>query len=96
MRVFGNAIKNSIINMYMTNDEQNHLKKYIKEFKTKTKPQNNSNLKKAKEYVLDSAMALLKRGQMVFKAFCETFLKPENQNKQKNQINQAAMINILH
>ena len=32
--------------MDMAKDEQNHLAKYIKEFKTKTKPQNNSNLKK--------------------------------------------------
>ena len=44
--VFGNEIRNNIINMYMANDEQNHLAKYIKEFKTKTKPKNNSNLKK--------------------------------------------------
>ena len=29
----------------MKNDEQNHLTKYIKEFKPNTKPQNNSNLK---------------------------------------------------
>ena len=44
--VFGNEIRNNIINMDMAKDEQNHLAKYIKEFKTKTKPQNNSNLKK--------------------------------------------------
>ena len=30
----------------MANDEQKHLAKHIKEFKSKTKPQNNSNLKK--------------------------------------------------
>ena len=46
--VFSNEIRNNIINMYMANDEQNHLAKYIKEFKTKTKPKNNSNLKKSK------------------------------------------------
>ena len=46
IRVLGNEIRNNIINMSMENDEQNHLAKYIKEFKTKTKPQNNSNLKK--------------------------------------------------
>ena len=46
--VFGNEIRNNIINMYMANDEQNHLAKYIKEFKTKTKLKNNSNLKKSK------------------------------------------------
>ena len=29
--------------MHMANDKQNHLAKYIKEFKTKIKPQNNFN-----------------------------------------------------
>ena len=38
IRFSGNGIRNNIINMYMANDEQNHLAKYIKEFKTKTKP----------------------------------------------------------
>ena len=47
-RVSGNNIKNSIINMRMVKDWQNHLAKYIEEFKTKTKPQNNSNFKKVK------------------------------------------------
>ena len=60
IRVFGNEIRNNIINMYRVNDEKNHLAKYIKEFKIKTKPQNNSNLKKVKEDVINSAMALLK------------------------------------
>ena len=46
IRVFCNKIRNNIIIMYMANDEQNNLAKYIKEFKTKTKPQNNFNLKK--------------------------------------------------
>ena len=34
--------------MHTANDEQSHLAKYIKEFKIKTNPQNNSNLKKVK------------------------------------------------
>ena len=34
MLIFGNEIRNNI-KMYMVNDEQNHLAKYIKEFKTK-------------------------------------------------------------
>ena len=41
--VLGNEIRNNIINMYKSNDEQNHLTKYVKEFVTKTKPQNSSN-----------------------------------------------------
>ena len=45
--------------MYMANDEQNHLTKCITEFKSKTNPQHNSNLEKAKEDVLNSGMALL-------------------------------------
>ena len=35
IRVFGDEIRNTIINMYMANDEQNHLAKDIIEFKTK-------------------------------------------------------------
>ena len=55
--------------MYTANDEQNHLTKYIKEFKTKTKPQNKSYLKKVKEDLINSAIALLKGREMAFKAF---------------------------
>ena len=32
----------------MANNEQNHLAKYIEEFKCKTRPEHNSNLKKSK------------------------------------------------
>ena len=46
--VSGNEIRNDNINMHTANDEQSHLAKYIKEFKIKTNPQNNSNLKKVK------------------------------------------------
>ena len=55
--------------MHAANDEQSHLAKYIKEFKIKTKPQNNSNLKKVKKDTINSAMALLRGREMVFKAF---------------------------
>ena len=39
MRVFGDSIENNFINVNMANDEQNHLAKYIKDFKSKTRPQ---------------------------------------------------------
>ena len=68
MRVFGNEIINNIINIYMATDEQNHLAKYVKE--SKTKQQNNFNLKKVKEDISNSAVALLKWREMVCKAFC--------------------------
>ena len=55
----GDDIRNKFVNMYMANDEQNHLTKCITEFKRKTNPQHNSNLEKAKEDVLNSGMALL-------------------------------------
>ena len=44
IRVFGNEIRN-IINMNMANDEQNHLSKHIKEFKSKTIPQSSESKK---------------------------------------------------
>ena len=36
--VFGNEIRNNIINMSMVNDEQDQLLRYINEFKSKTRP----------------------------------------------------------
>ena len=40
MHVSGNEIRNNIIDMSMANDGQNQSPKYIKEFKSKTKPHN--------------------------------------------------------
>ena len=81
--VFGDEIRNNIITM--GNDEQNKLARYIKEFKTKTKPQNNSNFKKVKEDVFNSAMVLLKGRKMEFKAFKSgIFPKLKNRNNQNN------------
>ena len=79
IRVFDNEITNNIINMSvnMANDEQGQLLKRINEFKSKTTPQN-SESKKVKEDILNSARALLKGREMVFKAFeSGIFLKPE-------------------
>ena len=55
--------------MYTTNYEQNFLAKYIKEFKSKTRLKHGSNLKKVKEDVLNTVMALLRRRGMLLKAF---------------------------
>ena len=49
IRVFGD-IRNNFISMGIANDEQKHLAKYTKEFKSKTRPQD-SNLKRVKENV---------------------------------------------
>ena len=68
----------------MANDEQNKLAKYIKEFKTKTKPQNNSNLKEAKEDVVNSAMTLPKGREMVFKSGISSKFKESEQSEQSN------------
>ena len=40
IRTFGNEIKNNVINLDMTNNEQNELLKYIDEFNSRTRPQN--------------------------------------------------------
>ena len=40
IRVFGNEIRNNIINMSMANDEQDQLSEHIREIKRKTRPQN--------------------------------------------------------
>ena len=81
IRVFGNEIRNNIIDMSMANDEQNQLSKHIREFKSKTKP-HNSESEKGKKDVVNSAMALLQGREMVFKAFeSGIFLKPEELKK---------------
>ena len=81
--VFGNEIRNNVINVSMANDEQNQLLKRINEFKSKTRPQN-SESKKVKEDVLNSARALLKVREMAFKAFERgIFLKPEELKQSK-------------
>ena len=46
IHVFGDETRNNIVNVDIANDEQNKLAEYIKESKTKTKPQNNSNFLK--------------------------------------------------
>ena len=48
IRVFGNEIKNNIINMSMANDEQNQLSNHIREFKGKTRPKNSESKKVGK------------------------------------------------
>ena len=39
----GNEIRNNFTNMYKADNEQNDLAEYVREFKTKIKPQSNSN-----------------------------------------------------
>ena len=75
--VFGNEIRSNIIKMSMANDEQDQLLRCNNEFKSKTRPQNSESKKKLKTGVLNSARALLKGREMVFKAFeSGIFLKP--------------------
>ena len=69
IRSFGNDIRNNLINMNTAKDEQNHLTKYITEFKSKARPQSDSKFKKVKEDILNSAMIHLKGKEMVFKVF---------------------------
>ena len=40
IHVFGNAIRNNIIDRSMANDEQDQLLRYINKLKSKTKPHN--------------------------------------------------------
>ena len=84
IHVFGNEIRDNIIDMNMANDEQDQLLRSINKLKSKTKPHSPES-KKVKEDVLNSARALLKGREMVFKAFeSGIFLKLKNQNKVKD------------
>ena len=81
--VFGNETRNNIINMSTANDLQDQLLRYVNEFKSKARPQNPES-KKVKEYVLNSARALLKGTEMLFKTFESVILlKPEELKKGK-------------
>ena len=80
IRLFGNEIRNNIINMSIANEEQDQLSEHVREFKRKTRPQN-SELERVKEDVLNSVMALPKGIEMVFKSFERgIFSKPEELN----------------
>ena len=82
--VFGNEIRNNIIDMSMANDEQDQLLRYINKLKSKAKPRN-LELKTLKEDLLNSARALLKGREMVYKAFeSGMFLKPEELKKEQD------------
>ena len=83
-------IRNNIIDMYKENDEQNHLARYIKEFKTKAKPQSNSSFKKVKEDVINSAMVILKGREMVFKAFESGMFSRLNESDQSEESEQPS------
>ena len=48
-RAFGNDIRTNFINTDTANNEQNHLARYVKEFKSSTGPQYDSNLKTVEE-----------------------------------------------
>ena len=45
IHVFGDEIRNNIINMSMVNDEQDQLLRCINEFKSKTRPQKSESKK---------------------------------------------------
>ena len=66
VRVFGNEIRNNIVNISMANDKQDQLLRYINKLKSKTKP-HNPEPKKRKEDVLNSVRALLKGREIVLK-----------------------------
>ena len=78
--------------MYRAKEEQNHLAKYIKEFENKKKPPYNSNLRKVKEEVLNSAMALLKEREIMLRAFQRrifSLLKP-SQSEESEESKQSS------
>ena len=94
IRAFADGIKTNFIDIYMATNEQNHLANYIKDFKNQTRPSYNSNLRKVKEDILNSAMALLKRREMMFKAFeSGIFSKLKDNPKQAEESKQFSNYN---
>ena len=68
IRAFGSEINNNTIDMDTANVEKMNLTLLIKDFVSKTRPQN-PELKELKQEVLDSALALLQGRDIVYKAF---------------------------
>ena len=66
--VFGNKIRNNIIDMSIANDKQDQSLRDISKLKSKTKPHNPES-KKVKEDALNSGWALLEGRETVYKAF---------------------------
>ena len=62
------AIRTGINTLDLANDEQEQLKKPIRELASNTRPRS-LNMKKEKESFQSSAMALLRGREMVFNAF---------------------------
>ena len=83
IRAFGNEIRNNVIDMNTANEEQNKLLEYISRFRRGTKP-NNPESMKLKEYILDSAKALLEGREMVFKGF-ESGIFQKSEESQKGE-----------
>ena len=77
----------------IANDEQNHLAKYIKDFESKTRPQD-SNLTRIKKDVLNSAMALLKGREMVFKGFASGISEPSEQSDQSSSDDKCTSLKL--
>ena len=80
--------------MYTTNYEQNHLAKYIKEFKSKTRPKHGSDLKKVKEDVLNTAMVFLKGRGMLLKAFKSGIFSRLKQSEQSSSDNKNTSLKL--
>ena len=84
MRSFGDAIRNGIIAMNMANVEQEQLAKKINEFAIDTKPRN-LNMKKEKQIIQSSVLALLKVREMIFNVFKSGILPPHSDSKEPHQ-----------
>ena len=84
IRFFRNEIRNNIIDMDTTNDEQKQLATYVKNFMSKTKPQH-LELKK-KQHVLNSPCALINGREMVFKAFESGIFSKPKQSQQGERL----------
>ena len=83
IRAFGSEIKNNVINEDMADVEQNELLKYIEEFSSSTKPRD-TELKKLKKEVLNSALAHLQGREMVFTAF-KSGIFPRSEESQEGE-----------
>ena len=83
IRAFGSEIKNNVINEDMADVEQNELLKYIEEFSSSTKPRD-TELKKFKKEVLNSALAHLQGREMVFTAF-KSGIFPRSEESQEGE-----------
>ena len=92
VRAFGNEIRNNIISLDTANLEQANLLSYINDFIRKTKPWNPEK-RKLRSDILDSVTSLVKRREVVLKAFKSGIFHKLEESQKGEGANEMSRVN---